>query len=424
MTDSKTYIRTIAIFVVVLLGLAMSFNRLVDPFRLFDGPEIEGYNAVKPEMDNRCRLSKAWQIYNRKPNGLALGSSRTDYGISPTHPGWSAKNAYNAALPGGGIYEVLRYFQHAQAIQPLKQIVVGLDFFMFNAHWNLSSDFDENRLLAKSDGSSNGGFKHLERLETLASIDTLLSSYNTLTSQKSLSFKEPPHQLNGQRHPTVRENYVPEAGGHRALFIDDEQAHMKRRWLVPPERKYAFEVPKTGVSSLNDHFRNLLRFAHEHDVDLRLFISPSHAFLWESMDSMGLWDEWEIWKREMVRINEEEATTAGKAPFLLWDFSGYNQYTTEEVPPEGDKDTKMRWYWEGSHYKSALGDIVLNRIFGIMAPGTESPDDFGILLDGKTVDAHLEAIRQAQKGYRQTHQSDYKRIHDFAVEELKILQSN
>ena len=86
-----------------------------------------------------------------------------------------------------------------------------------------------------------------------------------------------------------------------------------------------------------------------------------------------------------MEINEQEAARSGESPYPLWDFSGYNSLTTEDVPPDGDSETQMKWYWESSHYKKELGDLVLDRIFDYHHPERIVPDDFGVLLTPKNI---------------------------------------
>ena len=63
----------------------------------------------------------------------------------------------------------------------------------------------------------------------------------------------------------------------------------------------------------------------------------------------------------------------------LFDFSGYNEFTTERVPPPADRHSAMRWYWDAGHYKVALGDEMLGVIFGDAAP-------FGVALTSSNVE--------------------------------------
>lgn len=117
----------------------------------------------------------------------------------------------------------------------------------------------------------------------------------------------------------------------------------------------------------------------------------------------------------MVKVNEEEAALAGKAPFPLWDFSGFNSLTTEEVPALGDTETRMKWYWESSHYKKELGDLVLDRVLDYSSPNRKVPADFGVLLDSKMLEAHLNQVRIDRDVWRKSHPEDVKEIADMAA---------
>jgi hypothetical protein len=71
----------------------------------------------------------------------------------------------------------------------------------------------------------------------------------------------------------------------------------------------------------------------------------------------------------------------GPGPCPLWDFSGYNDFSTEAVPAPGDKKSATRWYWESGHFKSSLGDLILARIYD------EEASSLGRCLGPANVDA-------------------------------------
>lgn len=56
----------------------------------------------------------------------------------------------------------------------------------------------------------------------------------------------------------------------------------------------------------------------------------------------------------------------------LIDFSVLHPYTREPIPPRGDTRTVMRFYWESGHFKPALGEAVIARLF--------RESDFGVAL--------------------------------------------
>ena len=76
-------------------------------------------------------------------------------------------------------------------------------------------------------------------------------------------------------------------------------------------------------------------------VTLITFISPEHAVLLETIDRLGAWPVYQAWKRRLV-----ELLTALDVP--LWDFSGYNDYTTTALQ-EG-----YRSFFDGSHFRCAV----------------------------------------------------------------------
>ena len=141
-----------------------------------------------------------------------------------------------------------------------------------------------------------------------------------------------------------------------------------------------------------DAFRFMVRRAYERETDLRLFMTPLHTSVRQLFVDLGLSDRYEFWQKELVRINEEEAARALRKPLPLWDFSDANSVTGELVPSRTDL-TPMRWFWEFSHYRSAAGDLILDRVLGYDGPEKRLPVDFGVRLTGESINAHLAHSR-------------------------------
>jgi hypothetical protein len=374
----KNYMKKLLILSLLFVITAISFNWLINPYGIFNSPEIEGINKNKPEFSIHLRLAKAAAVYEQKPEAVILGTSRSEFGFDPNHIAWKTNLVYNLALSGSNMYEVLRYFQYVHRIKYQKQVILAVDFFMFNIFRKNKPDFKESNFTPN-------------QLLTLASIDTFFASIKTVFKQHT----EEIYLDNGQQHWTLNANNIRNKGGHRQAFRSTEKKYMKKVWFQGKQYKFT----NRKQSTLN-YFRTLLDIAYRDNVDLRILISPSHARLWEALDSVGLWKKFEQWKREMVLINEQQAKKHKKTPFPLWDFSGYNSFTTEEVPPLDDKKTQMKWYWESSHYKKELGDYVLDRVFEYNHPDRIIPDDFGKLLQSKNIEQQLAKIRVEQQNYR------------------------
>ena len=157
--------------------------------------------------------------------------------------------------------------------------------------------------------------------------------------------------------------------------------------LIAPKMQYCFANAETGMTTF-DPFQFMVRKAYADGTDLRLFTTPLHAVVRATIDALGLREHYAYWLKELVRINEEEASKAGRQPFPLWDFSMPNSVTTEPIPELGDR-SPMRWFWEWSHYRKQTGDLILDRVFDSSDPERIVPADFGVRLTRASIDAHL-----------------------------------
>src|SRR5262245_2145201 len=96
---------------------------------------------VRPFYERNVLAAKPYQVRRIRPAAVALGSSRAEVGLDPRHPGWVDPRVFNFGLPASTSYEVMLAFMHAQAVgAPLRQAVVGLDFFAFNIFFARSQE--------------------------------------------------------------------------------------------------------------------------------------------------------------------------------------------------------------------------------------------------------------------------------------------
>ncbi len=165
---------------ILLLIISAIFNIVIDG--VFASPEIQNINHIKPEKENLGRLYKVFDIRRTKPKVIFLGSSRVETGLDIAHPGLSPDlYVYNAGFQVGNTYEIMRYLEYAINQQPdLKQVILGIDFFMFNQYLVNRETFSELRLQEK--------YPLQDIINASLSIDALNSSKNTLiasmTNQK------------------------------------------------------------------------------------------------------------------------------------------------------------------------------------------------------------------------------------------------
>jgi hypothetical protein len=60
----------------------------------------------------------------------------------------------------------------------------------------------------------------------------------------------------------------------------------------------------------------------------------------------------------------------------------------------------MQYYWDSSHFKSVVGDLVLDRVFATSSAGLALPADFGVRLDADTIEHVLATQRERHAAHR------------------------
>ncbi len=355
----------LTVLAVTLPGLLAAglVNIAVDPYGVLNSPTIARINQLKPQQFSNVRLFKAADVITFQPDILLMGSSRTDLGLDPRHPALKhGQQSYNLGLVGPNMYEVKRYLDHAIANQPnIKTVVIGLDFFMFNAYKTDEADFVDSRL----------GKRHLrvqDALNVTLSVDALNSSYQTVSaSVQSEAY------------------YLYRNDGMRYVFRTSTESMRDR--FKQSMLGYLHSDAYYGSYRLSEqqliHLQEVVDLGREHNIQIEFFISPAHAAHWEILAKAGLWSEFEIWKQRLTEITP------------IWDFSGYNSITTAAISDD------MTHYWDSSHYHKSVGDLMLNRVLSYDEDAV--PDDFGVWLTPTTVDAHLTQTREARQIWQTAH---------------------
>jgi len=391
---TRTYcIKFLIAALLVFLGTAL-INLIADPYGIWDTPHINGVNTSKYSgFHSRIQKYVEWAHWTKPPQTILLGTSRTAVGLRTDHRALQNGTTYNMALGGQPVHESLVLFKHALKSGTLRSAVIGLDFFAFNAYWATDA-IDEKRLIPGSN------------FDLLFSTGTFTDSLTTIRqSLPAIKIMRADHATDNDAMDNTHTSS--DAIPMHLRFTEVEKIFVSYHRPFP-YHLYSYSNPKTGENTLED-FRELLSLAYANNIELRFFISPSHAWHWEGLANIGLWQNWEQWKRELTKINKEEADKAEKSSYPLWDFSGYNSITTETVPALNTAQ-QMKWYSDSSHYSAACGDLILDRIFEHADPARPIPDDFGILIDDRNINAHLSGIRAARKHYADSHAPDVKEM--------------
>jgi hypothetical protein len=141
-----------------------------------------------------------------------------------------------------------------------------------------------------------------------------------------------------------------------------------------------------------------------------MFFTPAHAHQMEILKFSGQWAPVEEGKRNLVEIlAEDQARYPHKSPIPLYDFSGYSDVTTEQLPLLGTLQ-EMKYYWESSHFKENVGDMILNVLFDAEDKNELLARGFGVLLTSQNIEFELERIRRDQLIYEKNFPEDIKII--------------
>jgi len=380
-----SYLKVHAILLGCGLVSFLTFNLVVDPedrFSLFVRP---GFNQEKTEaMEKGGRVPKSRALERGRYDTVFLGTSRVENGLDPQHPVFTGQRVYNAGLGRTNFYEIYQVFDFVRKLGTTKTIVLGLDLQQFSGKRSISGDFLDSRFAGKTSWLSD--------IQYLASAQTFLASWTTV--QKNRAGERSLYTAQGLRDRTLL--YDPTHINHRDLFVKI----LTRNFLVSQETYGGFEYAADRL----DLLRQLIAASRAAGISLHLFIAPTHARDLESLRVLGLYPIFEQWKRDLTRIIAEDAAHhPDEPPLRLWDFTGYTSLTTEDVPTSNERGKQMQWFWESSHFKKELGNLVLNRIFNFHDATHPIPEDFGVLLSSDTLEAHLARTREQQKRYHETH---------------------
>ena len=280
--NMRRYALVSVILPVCLLALIVLFNRWADPYQIFSA-DRDGLYTDKPALYANIRLHKAYQVRLQSPDALILGSSKAIQGVPAEHPYFVGTRVYNLAAPLASMQELTLLLRHAQAVHPVKKLVLALDFLSFNTlarNDGPAAGFVPERLLGNTRSQA---LNWPDYLSSLGSSDALLASIGvqqlrTGGNSNSNDLQNDTHRiitgLGGRTDSEIRSRLTD--GGHRSNTLKIEEFFTNTVYLPAPLREFRFTDVDAGSLYWYEQF---IRELHEHDIQASLAISPSHARL-------------------------------------------------------------------------------------------------------------------------------------------------
>lgn len=386
-SSARSFVTTWAALVLFCLLPIAIFNLVVDPFGIY---QLIRINRLDGHRDTgSSRITKAELLHHQPADIVIVGSSRAETGIDPASPHWGTTQVLNLGLADTNMDELADVCRYAVRSGRVRKIILFVDFHIFR-DTHMRFDFDRSRFNQQLDLPNYY-------------LASLLSSYKTTTSIETIhnarSGTPSPHNSRGFRY-----QYSPsrELLSHREMFRAVLRADMTSGV------KYPYHASPDQIALVGQ----TIDYCRQNGVGLTIVLAPMHALKLEQLRALSLWPDIEQLKRNLTRIVETRRGPSNQ-PVPLWDFITYNEHSTEEIPDQSSEPAEnnpMRWWWEASHFKSSLGQLVIAQING------KSPDNaLGTLLNSKTLDANLKTMRQDRDLYAAKHPQEMAFINEIAA---------
>ena len=364
----KRFLLQFGLLSVAVAGAAVALILTVDPYGLYRLVERPGFNQIKPQLKRYQREIKTEMALAAGADALIIGNSRAEIGFNPEHAAFAAgaRSTYNLALAGSRTDSARAQLDalRMHGMHPRK-LVVGVEFLDF-----LVDPAAPARPSAPAPVTDR--LADLKwRLDSAFSIDSLVDALSTVRLQR---LADPESMTARGFNPFFDYRKMAREEGYYPLFQQRATDYAKRFVTRPHALHYA-----NGQVAVDfEHLHSVLTGAAAAGAEIHIAIYPYHAQILAMFDEAAMMPAFEQWKELMeAQVASVRAAHPG-ARITLWDFSGYMPYQCEAIPAKGERKAATAWYWEAGHFKSALGDIMLDRMFA--TPQADAPDGFGVRL--------------------------------------------
>lgn len=366
----RKFVKDFLLVAGVSLIILAAFNIIVDPYRTFDLIKTPRLDACKSSRGGR--IAKAEQLRRGRWDTVILGNSRVDAGIDPASPAWGDQRVFNCGLTGLNFIEEARVFEFLETVTKPKTVVLCIDFFHFQDGSGVADEFNFSRF--NSDRSVAAHY-----IDALWGVTP--TWHSILTLHNYFGAKSRDYSDLGLR---IKPMAPPHESG-RAAF-ENYVTHACETWRR--------QGPWSNNVRCMERFEDTLRLAADRQTRVIVVMLPVHALDLEMIRcQIGGCGLIENWKRGIVNATANVGREKPLAqPVQVWDFSGYQGYTADAVPPANDPRA-MTWYWEPSHFRKELGDLLIDKIMNHPAPQGCDISEFGVKIDPFNIEAHLSQQR-------------------------------
>jgi hypothetical protein len=313
---------------ILLITIAL-FNYLINPFSIIDVDRIAGINEIKPQSAHRISIFKKYQPIYFQPKTLLVGNSRVEMGLNPSHTAFRQfQPVYNLGVPGPAVRGQLSYAQNVIDKSNVNTIILSLDYRDF-----LDQQSSVNSKILQLETN-----EIKDKISAVLSLDALQASVITILNQKN----DAPNRLTNGFNPANEYQEIVRTEGQNILFEHQLKAlNGKLSGKVHNSKKILREI-----SILNKKITEWM----SNDIEVMLFINPYQRDYYITLEEHKLLASFNHW-RKLITQN-----FSNKLNFCDFTSLGY------EKSKEKLTDNTLKYFWEPTHYKKELGDIMIPMI--------------------------------------------------------------
>ena len=344
---------------ILLIPLVGLFNYIVDPYGFNQLILIDKFNSIKETNSIYSIRYKMPQLVKHEWTTLMLGSSKI--GVMDNHvvENYLGGKTFNMDQPTPAMPIQFDAFMYAVNYNDIKNLIFAVDFLSFNKNLKLNKDYVELKEKVRA-------YEHFSNIDLYLNIDILTKSIKLIIKNFFGMTKKKLHF-----HPNGMREYADYIEAYKEGTFDLEKTFNKHLKL--------YFDPKKGIYSnyeYSDDFmalvKKIVQYCEINDINLYVYISPLYVEHFHAIKEVGLIDEFEHFKRDLVKITD------------YLDFTGDNSITS-------DKNN----YWDSSHLRIENTEVVMAKLF--KDPNFKGYEDFGVFVTPNNIEKHLKEQRDQYK---------------------------
>ncbi len=340
----KKWIAVFAVTAAVIGALVCGFNALVDPFGIFGDVVFDWYAYDMTQNPRAAKIAYLDRNHDRYDSYI-IGCSKTgSYSTDALNRYYGGASFYNMLMYGGDMYDIEMTARYILDNYEVKNLVINMGLEE-TVRYNTEADSMKASLHGKVDGSF---------------LPAYYAKY--LFANPAYSVSKIAAWYRDEYLVNENDVFIPESGVYDKSVRDVEHVGGLGDFLASyPNFKTILKKEKLEAKDeCLGSIKRIKEMCDEKGVSFMMIISPIFH------TEMDIYDKGQLkeFLTELARITD------------YWDFSGYNSVSFEP-----------RYFYDPYHFRNAVGDMVLARIFG--DDGMYVPSDLGRHVTEDNIEEHL-----------------------------------